>query len=162
MVESMEHTNLAGLASGLLRLASEGGALPNMPREVFAVIGQVVPLVAVEIGITTTGQDLLLAWRRDPTWTGWHVPGGYIGVGESPLSACDRIARRELAVGILDAKLIDTFTWTDHPCGAVISLLCLCTPSELPATGCLFNAPPRDVVPHHSDIMKAFLRKSAS
>lgn len=139
-------------------LADEGGSFPNMPGEIFSVIGRIVPLIAVEIGLSrNTEREVLLTWRDDEVWHGWHLPGGYVGINESIEEACKRIALRELAVDLQFISLVDTFCWPDHPMGSVISLICHCELKTSPNDGLWYSTLPSPMVPHHATIASLFL-----
>jgi 8-oxo-dGTP diphosphatase len=50
-----------------------------------------------------------------PTYKpGWDIPGGYVGVGESPLAACRREVREELGVDLPVGRLL-VVDWAPHP-----------------------------------------------
>lgn len=155
-MDSIEKDQLVRL---LGTLADEGGGLPHMPLAVFGVIGRLVPLLAVEIGLTRDeGREVLLTWRDDEVWHGWHFPGGFVGTGESIGMACDRIARRELGIGVRHLALVDTYCWRDHPVGSVISLICHCEVQDDPLDGQWYSAAPSLMPPHHADFFTRLLR----
>ena len=152
------------LAALLRRLAAEGGALPTTPRPIWDALAGVVPRLAVELFVRE-GEAILLTWRDDPQWHGWHVPGGFVGVGESLADAARRIGLRELDVALELEAVVADFAWPDHPCGAVLSLLCACrcpqAPSLSPATGGFFGALPTPMVQHHATFVDRFRRAVA-
>lgn len=145
----------------IVALSRDGGAVPNMPRDVFHVIGRLVPLIAVEIGIVhSCKRELLLTWRDDDLWYGWHIPGGYVGVHETVREACERIAQRELGIGVKFTALLDSYSWTDHPLGSVVSLVCRCSTHSAPQEGKWFDSPPTPMAPHHTDFFHQLLEAS--
>ncbi|MGF1612429.1 MAG: NUDIX hydrolase [Gammaproteobacteria bacterium] len=131
----MQAGDQARLVDLLDRLVRDGGVLPRLPAAVFEIIGHVVPLVAVEIGITRAGGEILLTHRRDRQWNGWHLPGGFLGVRETLPAACNRIAGRELGVDVTLHRVVDIFCWPDHPLGSVLSVVCHCEAGGVPRTG---------------------------
>jgi ADP-ribose pyrophosphatase YjhB (NUDIX family) len=149
------------LCAQLIELAAAGLKAPHVPLQVWRAIGQVVPHTAVEIIIMREQCEILLVHRDDEFWHGWHLPGGFLACGESIAQACDRIARRELGVGIQGVSMFDSFGWPDHPHGNVVSILCRCTPLEAPKAGDFFAQAPRDLVRHHEEFFALAQRQGS-
>lgn len=145
----MEADDQAQLVALLERLAREGAVLPRLPSPVFRIIGHIVPLVTVEIGITRAGGEILLTHRHDRHWCGWHLPGGFLGVGESVADACNRIAQRELGVQVTLSQVVDVFRWPDHPRGSVLSLVCRCAAHSTPTVGQWANGSKEPMIRYH-------------
>lgn len=86
---------------------------------------------AVELFLTRdNGQELLLRYRRDEPWDGWHVIGGYVKPKESVQAFVDRTVREEKA-GMTSAtnfKQIGTAKWLDHPFSFPLCVLLVCEP----------------------------------
>lgn len=146
---------LSELAILLRRLAGSGGAMPNTPRVIWDALAGVVPRLAVELFLVRDGA-VLLTWRDDAQWRGWHVPGGFVGVGETLGDAGRRIAARELGVQLEVETVVADYAWPDHPCGAVLSLLCACTCVGQPSEGRYFDTLPEPMVHRHDEIVSRF------
>jgi len=151
---SEESEQLVGL---LRRLRSTGAESPNLPLDIWQAITTLVPVAAVEVLISNDGQDFLLTMRQDEHWNGWHIPGGYVGCGESLSDACQRVARRELGIEVELQRIEHAFSWTDHPYAQTVSIVCCCSTSEMPICGKFFREIPSPMVPHHADILNHFL-----
>jgi ADP-ribose pyrophosphatase YjhB (NUDIX family) len=150
----------------LRRLADQGGAMPTTPRAIWDALAGVVPRLAVELGLFD-GEAILLSHRDDETWQGWHIPGGFVGCGETLAVACQRIAQRELGIEVELVGVVGSFAWPDHPCGSVLSLLCVCR-SEASPRDARFSAVggrldffvelPQPMIRHHAGMVAEFHR----
>lgn len=86
---------------------------------------------AVEVlMISTDCQRVLLRYRNDPPWDGWHVVGGFVKPKETVQAFADRAAREEKAgiVGVTNFKIIAICKWLDHPYGFPFCALMVCNP----------------------------------
>lgn len=142
------------LAQLLRKLSAEGLGTPRLPKEVFGALRGVCTQPTVEVLATRDGRDLLLTPRHDKHWSGWHLPGGFVGVGESLEAACERIARVELGASAKLERIIGHYTWTDHPYASPLSLLCLCQLDGEPQHGQFFDELPREVIPQHRELLE--------
>lgn len=154
---ALDSSELEQLVTLLRRLAAEGGAVPTTPRPVWDALAGVVPRLAVELFVLDEHDAVLLTARDDELWRGWHVPGGFVGSGETLASACRRVGERELGVELALRAVVADFAWPDHPCGAVLSLLCACEVAERPRTGQFFAALPSPMVRHHAELVARFM-----
>lgn len=152
----MDEQRIAALAAGLAQLRAEGLVAPKVPEPIWRELAGIVPQLAVEIMITGTGRDVLLVFRDDQDWYGWHVPGGWMACGESVEQAADRVARRELGVGVRVRTILGAFAWPEHPYASGLSLLCVGEADGKPAAGEFFTAPPQPLVPHHDMFLRMF------
>jgi ADP-ribose pyrophosphatase YjhB (NUDIX family) len=143
------------LAQLLQKLAAEGLGVPRAPKAVFLALKGVVAQPTVELLVTQDGRDVLLTRRDDDDWSGWHMPGGFVGAGEDLAAACDRIARRELGTPARLLRLIGHYTWTDHPYASALSLLCVCELSGAPNDGQYFDPLPADLLLQHRALLQA-------
>jgi ADP-ribose pyrophosphatase YjhB (NUDIX family) len=140
------------LVTLLRQLAEQGGAMPSTPRAIWDALAGVVPRLAVELVLRERG-TILLSWRDDESWHGWHLPGGFVGCGESLADACRRIGARELGIEVELAGVIADFVWPDHPCGSVLSLLCAVRWTAAPTAGEFFTELPTPMVRHHAEFV---------
>lgn len=147
------------LISLLQKLKKADLVPPHMPYEIWLELSTLFPLPAVEVIITRNGKDFLLTERRDEHWNGWHIPGGFMAYQESFEEACKRVALRELNMDIEFKKMFDAFVWKEHPYGAPISIICICTPKGEPSEGTYFSEIPKDMVPNHTEFLQKFLKE---
>ena len=153
----MDDRDVDWLVALLGKLKAEGLAAPKMPRAVWQALHGLVLQPAVEIIVSRTGWDFLLTYRQDEAWKGWHIPGGFMGCGESVGASCQRIARQEVGADVIFEELVDAYVWPDHPYASALSLVCSCRARTAPVTGTFFTSSPPDMVPHHADFIAAFL-----
>lgn len=154
----MQKDKVDELVKLLAEVKTEGLMMPNMPFEVMNGIFGIVNLPTVEVIITREGKDFLLVYRKDNTWDGWHIPGGFVLYQESIADACQRIASTELGIDIKLEKVIDAYTWPDHPYGGAVSIVCKCTTTQEPKAGQWFTQIPSPMVPHHANFLTEFLK----
>lgn len=143
------------LALLLRKLAAEGLGTPRTPKDVFVAFRGVVTQPTVELLVSTDERDVLLTPRHDKNWSGHHLPGGFVGVGETLQAACDRVARAELGVGATLERLVGHFTWTDHPYASPLSLLCRCRLEGAPQVGRFFATLPDDLLRQHRTLLRS-------
>jgi ADP-ribose pyrophosphatase YjhB (NUDIX family) len=146
---------LEGLARLLRKLAVEGLGTPRLPKEVFSAFQGVVTQPTVEVLVTRSGSDVLLTQREDKNWHGYHLPGGFVGVGESVEAACDRVARRELGASATLQRIVGSYAWSDHPYASPLSLLCLCTLDGPPRDGAFFEQLPDGLLRQHRELIES-------
>jgi len=76
----------------------------GLPDEVFAFISRLTPLVNVDLLIRrptrTHGSAVLLTWRHDEFYTGWHVPGGILRFKEAWIARLNAVANLELGSSV--------------------------------------------------------------
>jgi ADP-ribose pyrophosphatase YjhB (NUDIX family) len=152
----MTDEEIALLARLLKQLSDEGLGTPRTPKQVFVAFKGVVTQPTVELLVTRDGHDVLLTPRHDKHWAGHHLPGGFVGVGESLEAACERIARVELGTGAALERVVGHYTWTDHPYASPLSLLCLVRLEGAPSAGTFFDPLPDDLLVQH----RALIEKS--
>ena len=64
----------------------------RLPQPVFDLMSRITPVVNVDLLIRNDRREVLLTWRHDELYHGWHVPGGVVRFKE-------RLADRAAAVG---------------------------------------------------------------
>ena len=86
---------------------------------------------AVELFLTReNGRELLLRYRNDDPWDGWHVIGGYVKPPETIQAFADRTVQEEKAgmTSAVNFRQIATAKWLDHPFSFPLSALVVCLP----------------------------------
>lgn len=157
----MDDADVNRLVELLDQLKREELRSPSLPRPVWRALAGLVPQVAVEVLLTRDGHDLLLVFRDDEDWQGWHIPGGWMACGESVDQAADRVALRELGIHVRVKQVLDAYAWPDHPYAHAVSILCVCERAErlvVPGVGTFFLQLPDSMVAHHRDFAGRFLR----
>ena len=105
------------------------------PDPAFQALHGVVSMWAPELVIAregARGKEVLLTKYKGgaAAFKGkWHIPGGYNTWSDSGLDeTCDRIAKRELGVGVKYKKTLDVYRWMadEHPYGRPLSLFVEC------------------------------------
>ncbi|HEY6879032.1 MAG TPA: NUDIX domain-containing protein [Polyangiales bacterium] len=150
----MTEEEILELARLLRKVSAEELGAPRLPKDVFLAMRGVITQPTVEVLVTRDGRDVLLTPRHDRHWDGWHLPGGFVGVGESLEDACARIARRELGVGATMERLVGHYTWTDHPYASALSLLCLCRLEGEAQEGQFFSELPANLIPQQRTLLE--------
>lgn len=143
----------------LQKLDDEGIRAPRLPPEVWHGMARLVPMLTVEILVSDSEGAVLMVERQDPHWSGWHIPGGFLGCGESAADACSRVAQRELGIQIELDTIIDGFSWPEHehPYGHVTSLICACRSEQLSAVGRYFSEiPSKLAASYHRDFVHCY------
>ena len=144
--EGLSPAEIAELAAGLRRLAGEGRGIPRLPFPILEALRGLAPAPVVELCVVGPGGALLLTWREDEHWTGWHFPGGFMGPGESVARACERIAQRELGASFALEGVAGVECWPAHPYASPVALLCRGALDRAPATGRFFTEAPANLI----------------
>lgn len=137
--------------------ATEDIRLPNLPLPLFKAVASFVPLIAVEVILVDKKNRFLLTYREDEYWKGWHIPGGFIGYGESLPLACTRISQRELNIEVEFMKVLHAQSWENrHPYSAPVSIFCLCKMrgEQIPCDGTFFSKHPKDTIEFHKEFFE--------
>ena len=121
-------------------LLSRAQAIPHMPEELFNVfVSKAVHTIVELITINNEGK-ILLTWRDDKYYHGWHIPGGFMGVGETAMQAADRIARREIGVKVKKLSFVGNFNYRDlDPRSHSFSIVHTCSSEHAPKNGRYFS-----------------------
>lgn len=90
--------------------------LPLLKRLVAAT----AELILIEEG------KIYLINREDEFFTGWHIPGGYLGPGETWQVAASRIALREMSCKVEVLGQYESYLNIDNPRNTDISTLLVC------------------------------------
>ncbi len=126
--------------------------LPNMPREVFESLKDLLPIAAVELLIIRRDGSFVLI-KKEGQFNGWALPSGYIGLNESLKTACQRIAERDIGSKLRSAELLTVFNWPEgslRPAkGHAISILFRCEAKSYIQKGKYFSKVPPKTLRHH-------------
>ncbi len=156
----MKTSDLKKLELLLIQLKEENLQSPNLPYDIWMAIGQLTAYPIVDMIITTTGKNFLLTYRKDEYWDAWHIPGGFIGVGETVNKVCDRIANKELGISVDVKKIQDVYVWEKPKRVNGITLICQCEPIGEPKEGTYFTEIPTPTIEEHVGFLEKFLSVS--
>lgn len=108
------------------------------PYPVFIALCKSVPLIAVDLAVMPDKNHILLTYRKDEFYDGWHLPGSILRSLESVENAFRRVARSELCVKVSRPKFTTYFSYFDNR-EYGIALLFVAKPKSKPAAGKYFN-----------------------
>jgi 8-oxo-dGTP pyrophosphatase MutT (NUDIX family) len=102
-----------------------------IPDPAYRPLHHLCSWAAVELLLTRhLGHEVLLRYRNDDPWDGWHVIGGYVKPRETIQAFANRAVKEEKAgmIGVTNLKQIATAKWLDHPYGFPFCALLVCEP----------------------------------
>jgi colanic acid biosynthesis protein WcaH len=113
--------------------------------------------VSAEVAITRVNPEsgkrqILLTLRDDQYYgKGWHIPGGFIGPGESRQETVERIASREIRIKPTFRQIIKPFFHDDDPRFYHVALIfeCYYEGEGAVSAGEWFDAMPQDIITAH-------------
>lgn len=135
--------------------------------EIFESFFPILPFVPSEqaiVRIINNEPHVLMWYRSDPNYTGYHMPGGYLLKGENNFEWCARVLKKETGLGLQKIELIRTFN-TRPETGWVpnqqMAHFWLCTVEGEPTRGQFFPVTqlPEDTLGHHKkyvEYLRAF------
>lgn len=125
----------------------------GLPQAVFDALCSVIPFIACEVIVMNKKGELLLTWREDQWWQGWHFPGGLLRYRETVDHRIKKIAFDELGASITSCKFLFPMNYTKSSRSGGISLVFLCKSSK-PIQGTFFKTMPNDIIPEHRVLWK--------
>ena len=151
-----ELKNLAAQAISRIENPEEG-----IGNDLFEAIIAVAPQAAVELVVVdnTDGPTrILLIWRDDEHYLGWHFPGGYPRFGQDLDTAVRAVAERELEAEIrrLERRPKGDYSRVDSR-GHTFGLVFLVELDGDPTGGEWFDHVPEDLLPHHKELLRKVL-----
>jgi ADP-ribose pyrophosphatase YjhB (NUDIX family) len=72
----------------------------GLPMELFYFVSRMTPLVNVDLLIRNDEHAILLTWRHDQFYKGWHIPGGIIRFKEKAADRIRAVAESELGATV--------------------------------------------------------------
>lgn len=102
-----------------------------IPGPAYNLVQKLVSWAAVELLLVRNqGEEVLLRYRHDAPWDGWHVIGGYVKPLETIQAFADRAVQEEKAgmTGVRHFKQIAITKWLDHPITYPFCALLVCEP----------------------------------
>lgn len=126
-------------------------------KDLFDAIITIVPQTCIEAIVVDNidgPSKILVTWRDDEHYHGWHFPGGYIRFGDNYEQTVKKVINRELQAGVKKLKftgvLISNVDSRGHTLGAVFLV-------ELDVNstkGEWFNHVPKNLLAHHKELLK--------
>jgi len=132
----------------------------GLGSDLFETIIATVPQVAIEAIIVNNiekPRKILVTWREDSHYYGWHFPGGFIRFGQSFDEATRSIIKRELGVNVSELK--DTgvkYSQVDGR-GHTIGIVFLVKLENKSTQGQWFNCVPKKLLNHHKKLLERTL-----
>lgn len=126
----------------------------GLPQGVFDAISQIVPFPACEIVVINQKKEILLTWREDKWWKGWHIPGGLMRFGETFKERLEKTAKNELGVGIKSFKFLFVESYDTELRGHSVACVFLCKLKGNAKQGKFFKQMPKDIVKQHVVVWK--------
>ena len=131
-------------------------------KEVFEAFFSIFPFALCEIAVLReiNGVPHVLLWYRDDEhYTGWHLPGGYILRGEETEETIRRVLMNETGLQLQKAEFARYYN--SYPANAPVpnhqvALLFLCSADGEPRQGTFFpvDALPPDILSHHKEYLE--------
>lgn len=138
--------------------------------DVFESFFPILPMVPSEQAVVRMIDDVpcVLMWHRsDEHYIGWHMPGGYMLLGETDWQWCERVLKKEADLKLTKVQFIRRFN-TRPETGFVpnhqMAHFFLCEAEGEPTKGKFFplTAIPEDTLGHHKyyiDCLRAHLMR---
>lgn len=133
----------------------------GLPQSVFDILIKIVPFVACELAIVDDKKRILLTWREDRWWRGWHFPGGLLRYRETFEERIRAVARKELGVDITNHKFLFAKDCSQGARSHVVSLVFRCETMMVPKQGRYFKKMPKNIIEEHKKLW-AKIQKSKS
>lgn len=131
----------------------------GLPQPVFDALVKLVPFAACELIIANNKKEILLAWRDDKYWKGWHFPGGLLRFGESFDERIQKTAWNELGINIEKSKFLFPVNYVGSARGHGVSLIFLCFTQMIPKDGKFFKKMPRNIISEHRELWEKLSKK---
>jgi len=125
----------------------------GLPQPVFDALSALMPFVACELAVISP-KGILLTWRSDKWWRGWHFPGGLLRYRESFEKRIQAVAREELGVNVISYKFMFAKDCSQGARGHVVSLIFRCEIAMTPKHGKYFRKKPKNIIGEHEELWK--------
>lgn len=148
MINTNDLTILAKI-SGRIKNPKKG-----LPQGLFEVLCKLVVFPATEVVVINDKQEILLTWRDDKWWKGWHIPGGLIRFGESFEQRLKQVVKNELKTELKSFKFLFAENYALEKRGHTIGNFFLCELKGKPKVGQFFKNPPKDMILQHRKVWR--------
>lgn len=123
----------------------------GLPQSVFDALCGVVPFVSCELVIVEK-KRILLTWREDKWWRGWHFPGGLLRYRESLEERIKKVAWDELGIEVNRHKFLFTMDYSQGVRCHAVSLVFFCQTVMTPKHGKFFKKMPKNIIEVHKEL----------
>jgi len=125
----------------------------GLPQPIFDALCGVVPFAGCELIVMNKKGELLLTWREDKWWKGWHFPGGLMRHRETVDERIKKMALHEIGLRVKKYQFLFPINYHTGLRNHVTSLIFL-THSECVEQGTFFKTMPKDIIPDHRIIWR--------
>lgn len=108
-----------------------------VPYPVFLAICKSIPIIAIDVAIMPNPKHILLTYRNDDFYKGWHIPGSILRYHDSIEKAQKRVTSGELGF-ITSPMYFATYFYLDDHREQGIALLFVAKPKGKPKDGKYF------------------------
>jgi ADP-ribose pyrophosphatase YjhB (NUDIX family) len=130
-------------------------------KAIFESFWRILPMILLECAVVRYIDNqlhVLLIYREDKHYRGWHMPGGYLLRGESEDVATRRILFSEANLRMTQHTFVrhyNTRRETGYVPNHQIALLFYCEAEGEPTDGAFYPLTniPRDTLPHHKEYL---------
>ncbi len=126
----------------------------GIEQEVFDILCKIITHLACELIVINRRKEILLTFRQDKIWQGWHFPGGLLRYREAFKSRLEQVAKLELQTKLKTAKFLFPINYVKSQRGHDVSLVFLCELKGEPKTGQWFKQMPKNIIPEHRALWK--------
>jgi len=126
----------------------------GLPQPVFDALIKIVPFVACELAVVDGKGGVLLTWREDKWWRGWHFPGRLMRFRESFEEGIEKVAQNELGIKINSYRFLFAKDCSQGIRGHVVSLVFRCETVMIPKRGKFFKKMPKNIIEAHKELWK--------
>jgi len=126
----------------------------GLPGEVFNALTRIVPFSACELVVVNTKKEILLTYREDRWWKGWHIPGGLLRMNEDFKTRLGKVAKNELGAKLKSFKFLFPINYKKTPRGHDVSLVFLCILTGKLQHGTFFKNLPKNTIKEHNILYK--------
>ena len=123
----------------------------GLPQPVFDALCDVIPFVACEL-VVVGKKGILLTWRKDKWWKGWHFPGGLLRYRENFDERIQKVAFDELGINLTSYKFLFPMNYGQGSRGHSVSLAFLCKTAMTPKDGKFFKKMPENIIESHKEL----------
>jgi len=81
---------------------------------VFKALCKSVPMVAIDIAVMPDAEHILLTYRKDEFFNGWHIPGSILLYQETVVHALRRVIRTELKIKVSKPKFLNYISYGEN------------------------------------------------
>ncbi|OFZ55546.1 MAG: hypothetical protein A3D92_11390 [Bacteroidetes bacterium RIFCSPHIGHO2_02_FULL_44_7] len=131
-----------------------GDVRKGLSKPLFDALCKIVVFPACELVLVNNKKEILLTYRKDKYWKGWHFPGGLIRFRESLVKRLKTTAKAELGVSLSNLKFLFPINYPLSKRGHSLSLVYLCKTKNHPKDGQWFKTMPKDIIPEHRELWR--------